>query len=127
MGLGVWVGVRVTMALYHSKFENGTALVIHDFGEKGSVSMLTSVDIVKQPRPVHSRRILLAVALGAVMWAVAIFWGSHSEGFHFLEGKDSNVSGDSEPRGDCAEGQVAGVWSVSREVRRFGQMGLDDC
>jgi hypothetical protein len=21
------------------------------------------------------------------MWAVAFFWGSHSEGFHFLEGK----------------------------------------
>lgn len=87
MGLGVWVGVRVTMALYRSKFENGTALAISDFGEKRSVSMSTSVDVVKQPRPSHSRRILLAVALGAVMWAAVLFWGSHSEGFHFLEGK----------------------------------------
>jgi hypothetical protein len=34
-----------------------------------------------------SRWFLVAVALGALLWITAVFWGSHSEGFHFVEGK----------------------------------------
>ncbi|HEV7611865.1 MAG TPA: hypothetical protein VGO37_08330 [Steroidobacteraceae bacterium] len=35
----------------------------------------------------HKRWVLLAGVLGVVMWAIAVFWGMHSEGFHFVEGK----------------------------------------
>jgi hypothetical protein len=35
----------------------------------------------------QSRWLLLAVALGVVLWITGFFWGSHSEGFHFIEGK----------------------------------------
>lgn len=34
-----------------------------------------------------SRWILVAIAFGIVMWATAVYWGSHSEGFQFVEGK----------------------------------------
>lgn len=35
----------------------------------------------------HARWVLVAVALGAIMWITAVFWGSHSEGFRFVEQK----------------------------------------
>ena len=35
----------------------------------------------------QSRWLLVAVALGIVLWVTAVFWGSHSEGFQFVEGK----------------------------------------
>jgi hypothetical protein len=35
----------------------------------------------------HKRWVSLAVILGVAMWAIAVFWGSQSEGFHFVEGK----------------------------------------
>ncbi len=31
--------------------------------------------------------LLVAIALGSVMWITAAFWGSHSEGFQFVVGK----------------------------------------
>jgi hypothetical protein len=49
--------------------------------------MSTSLDLVKKPSSPHTRRVLLAVTLGVAMWAIAVYWGSHSEGFLFLEGK----------------------------------------
>jgi hypothetical protein len=35
----------------------------------------------------QSRWVLVAVAFGIVMWATAVYWGSHSEGFQFVAGK----------------------------------------
>jgi len=35
----------------------------------------------------RSRWILAAVSFVIVMWAAAVYWGSHSEGFQFVEGK----------------------------------------
>jgi hypothetical protein len=34
----------------------------------------------------QSRSILAAVAFAIVMWVTAVYWGSHSEGFQFVEG-----------------------------------------
>jgi hypothetical protein len=87
MGLGMWIGVRVVMALYRSKFGNVTVQAVQGLDDKRSRSMSTPLDLVKQPKRVHFRRLLLVVTLGVVMFVVAVFWGSHSEGFHFLEGK----------------------------------------
>ena len=35
----------------------------------------------------RSRWILTAIAFFVVMWAAAIYWGSHSEGFQLLQGR----------------------------------------
>ena len=33
------------------------------------------------------RWILAVIAFGMVMWTTAVYWGSHSEGFAFVEGR----------------------------------------
>lgn len=35
----------------------------------------------------QQRGALLTIAFVIALWAVAVYWGSHSEGFQFIEGK----------------------------------------
>jgi hypothetical protein len=51
------------------------------------MAMSTSLDRVKQPRRTHFRWGVVAVTLGVLMYVGAVFWVSHSEGFHFIEGR----------------------------------------
>ena len=42
---------------------------------------------MKQSRPFRRRRIAVAAAFGVAIWVAAFVWGSHSEGFHYAEGR----------------------------------------